>query len=277
VSGAGGPSGTNLWYNGGLSVNLSGATAVDVNTVRQSFAIQRYEEARARYGSRYTEYLRYLGIRSSDQRLQRPEYLGGGRQTIQFSEVLQTGVTTGGTGGGVGGVGQFGGHGITAMRSNRYRRFFEEHGIVFTLMSIRPKTMYSQRVDRGLLRGMAYTGMFGNKLDYWQRELQHIGQQQVQPMEADASATASPFGYQDRYDEYRRKESTVHGLFRSTLDIWHLSREFASPPALNSTFVSCVPSTRIFQDTANDNIYALVHHSLQARRLVSREGTSMTF
>lgn len=265
-------------YPNNLFANLALASGVDINVVRHAFAMQRWQEARARYGSRYVEYLRYLGIRSSDARLQRPEYLGGGRTTLQFSEVLQTAPTTSGTGGGSGGIGQFGGHGITAIRSNRYRRFFEEHGIVMTLMSVRPKTMYSQRVKRAWLRGQTYTGLVGTKEDYWQRELQHIGQQQIAGYEADPSVGNNAFGYQDRYDEYRREESSVAGMFRdSSLDSWHYSREFGSAPALNSTFVQCVPSTRTFADTANDNLYVMASHSIQARRLLTREGTSMTF
>jgi len=256
--------------------DLSGATSVDINTVRQAFAIQRFEEARARYGSRYTEYLRYLGVRSSDARLQRPEYLGGGRQTIQFSEVLQTGGTSAGA---QTGVGTMAGHGIAAMRTNRYRRFFEEHGIVMTLMSVRPKTMYTMRTKRAFLRGLDdYVGLSGSKEDYWQRELQHIGQQQVSGVEADSRISDNEgWGYQDRYDEYRREESSVAGAFRATLDTWHLSREFGSEPALNSTFVSCVPGTRVFADTSSDNLYVMASHNIQARRLVSREGNSMTF
>lgn len=252
-----------------LFADLSTATAVDINTVRHAFAIQRFEEARARYGSRYTEYLRYLGVRSSDARLQRPEYLGGGRNTIQFSEVLQTAE-------GANPVAMMRGHGITAMRTNRYRRFFEEHGIVMTLMSVRPRTMYSQRIPRAFMRGGGLLSTFGKEA-YWQRELQHIGQQEVQTLEVDASTAGGTFGYQDRYDEYRRMESSVAGLFRSTLDYWHLSREFGAAPALNSTFVSCVPATRTFADINADNLYVMANHSIQARRLVSREGTSMTF
>lgn len=262
---------------GNLVADLSAATGIDINTVRHAFALQRFEEARARYGSRYTEYLRYLGVRSSDARLQRPEYLGGGRQTIQFSEVLQTGGTSTGA---QTGVGQLAGHGISALRTNRYRRFFEEHGIVMTLMSVRPKTMYSQRSKRAWLRGVdtAYSGTTGSKEDYWQRELQHIGQQGINGLEADAQASSEAvWGYQDRYDEYRREESSVGGLFRTTLNTWHLSREFGSAPALNSTFVSSVPSTRVFADTSADNLYVMANHHIQARRLVAREGTSMTF
>lgn len=62
-----------------IYADLSEAGVINVNDFRRAFALQRYKEARARYGSRYTEYLRYLGVRPSDARLQRPEYLGGGR------------------------------------------------------------------------------------------------------------------------------------------------------------------------------------------------------
>lgn len=64
-----------------VMTDLTNASAITVTRLREALAIQRYEEARARYGSRFTEYLRYLGVRSSDARLQRPEYLGGGRSS----------------------------------------------------------------------------------------------------------------------------------------------------------------------------------------------------
>ena len=146
-------------------------------------ALQRYEEARARYGSRYTEYLRYLGVRPSDARLQRPEYLGGGKQTLQFSEVLQTGVTTDGDDSV--GVGNLKGHGIGALRSNRYRRYFEEHGYVISLLSVRPKSIYVQ--------GLSKTWNRRTKEDFWQKELEHIGQQEVANKEVYA-AHSSPSG-----------------------------------------------------------------------------------
>lgn len=267
-------------FPGGGLTQAQVTAGLDPIALRHGMAVMRYQEARARFGSRYTEYLRYFGVRSSDARLQRPEYLGGGRQTIQFSEVMQTGVTTSGTGGGAGGIGQYGGHGISAMRSNRYRRFFEEHGIVLTLMSVVPRSMYSQRMKRGWFRGstplssgtVPYAGLSGTKEDYWQKELQFIGQQGVNGLEVDWRATNAVFGYQDRYDEYRREESTVHGLFRTTLDTWHLSREFTSAVSLNASFVSSVPSTRVFADTANDNLYCMINHHVQARRLVARSG-----
>lgn len=249
---------------GRLQADLSGVSALNVNDLREAMAIQRYQEARARYGSRYTEYLRYLGVRSSDARLQRPEYLGGGRQTIQFSEVLQT--APGGEG-----VGGLYGHGIGALRSNRYRRFIEEHGYIITMMSVKPKSIYTQGLPRTWLRR--------TKEDFFQKELQHIGQQEVYTREVYAGAPENEvFGYQDRYDDYRRSESRVSGEFRTQmLDFWHLARSFANKPALNGDFVEANPTKRIFAEQTQDSLYVMVNHSIQARRLVAKIGSSFIF
>lgn len=256
----------------GLEADLSGATAVSVNELRELFALQRYAEARARYGSRYTEYLGYLGVRSSDARLQRPEYLGGGRQALQFSEVLQTGVTTDGDDSE--GVGNLKGHGIGVMRSNRYRRFFEEHGIVMSLLSVRPKTMYSQGLPRQWYRR--------SKEDYWQKELEHIGQQEVLKREIYANQASlavqdETWGFQDRYDEYRRQENTIAGEFRTTLNYWHMARDFSAAPALNGDFVKSNPTKRIYPIETEDGLWIMAHHSIQARRMLSKTGSSFIY
>lgn len=246
----------------GLQADLAGASAVTVNALRQALAVQRYEENAARYGSRYPEYLQRLGVKSSDARLQRPEYLGGGRQRIQFSEVLQTGP-------GTDPVADLKGHGISAMRSNRYKYYFEEHGYVHTLLSVRPKTIYANGLFRHWNRRTKY--------DFWQPELQHIGQQPILNKEV-YSAHASPdatFGYQDRYDEYRRCESRVSGEFRTTtLDFWHLARIFSSAPALNSSFVTSVPTERSFAVPSEDVLTIQAFHGIQARRLLTPVGRS---
>lgn len=250
-----------------MEADLSSVNALNVSQLREAFALQRYQEARARYGSRYTEYLRYLGVRSSDARLQRPEYLGGGRQTIQFSEVLQTAP------GGEDGVGSLYGHGIGALRSNRYRRFFEEHGYIISVMSVRPRTIYTQ--------GMPRTWMKRTKEDFFQKELQHIGQQEVWTGEVygvDPASHYKTFGYQDRYDEYRRTQSRVTGEFRtSMLDYWHMARRFANEPLLNADFVECNPTKRIFAEQVKDSLYVMVNHSIQARRLVSSSTASYIY
>jgi len=238
---------------------------IDINDLRYSSALQLFAENRNRFGSRYTEYLRYLGVRPSDARLQRPEYLGGGKQTIQFSEVLQTApsyVPSDDEQNGV--VGTLAGHGIGAMRSRKYRRFFEEHGYVLSLLSVLPRTMYAESLSRLWTRT--------SNMDFYQKELQSVGQQEVYNSEVDGTHTSPTgrFGWNNRYDEYRRVESTVAGSFRSTDDNWHMGRVFSSDPALNSTFVTANPTNRIYSSTTVPQLYIMASHNLMARRLVPK-------
>lgn len=245
--------------NTGLFADLSAAVGVDVNQFREAFAIQRYQEARARYGSRFTEYLRYLGIRPSDARLQRPEYLGGGTSRLQFSEVLQT---TPATEPDTAGVGDLYGHGIAGIRTPRYRKFFEEHGYVLTLMSIRPRALYLNGVPREFLKQ--------TKEDYYQKELVHLGQQEIDTREINVASTPGVFGYQDRYDEYRYQMPQVGQDFKTTLASWHLGRDIAPNQALNSTFTDCNVSNRIFQVTEGHNMWVMANHRIAARRLLPK-------
>lgn len=246
------------WYPSNLYADLTAATAQDIRQIRRAFALMKYKEARARFGSRYTEYLAYLGVHAQDNRLQRPEYLGGGKQTISFSEVLQT--ATGG-----GGVGEMFGHGIAALRTRPFRRFFPEHGILMSLLSVRPKSIYNDGIARKWNRTV--------KEDYFQKELQFIGMQEVLNKEVYAAA-ATPdgtFGYQERYREYREEPSQVTAEFRgSTLNDWHFARIFGAEPTLNSAFVTCTPGVRPFVDqTGADKLWMMVSHRTVARRMVA--------
>ena len=250
----------------GLYADAANATGANINDVRAAFAIQRYQEARARYGARYVEYLRYLGINPSDARLQDPEYLGGGRQRLQFSEVLQTANDTDtSTGPRTNiGVGDMYGHGIAGARTNKFRKFFEEHGYIITLMSIRPKAIY----QNGLHREWFKT----TKEDFFQKELANLGQQEVATAELFGQDPGTVFGYQDRYYEYRRHPSQVHNDFRDTLNAYHMARELDASVALNQSFVECNPSDRIFQigEQVADTCWIMANHHVVARRLVPK-------
>jgi len=249
-----------------LYADLSNATGASINDVRKAFALQRYQEARNKYGSRYTEYLRSMGVVPSDARLQRPELLGGGTTSLNFSEVLQTGQETGAT---ENAVGNMYGHGIAALRSNRFRRFIEEHGYFITLMSVRPKSIYTNGIPKMWLRQ--------DKEDYFQKELQHIGMQEILNQEIYAVNDVSgneTFGYNDRYQEYRTQWSTVSNEFRDTLNYWHLGREFSAAPALNESFIQCVPSKRIHNDQNMDSLWIMTQHKTVARRPVEKVATN---
>lgn len=241
--------------------DLSAASSATVQELRYAMGLQRYAEARALYGSEYVDYLRYLGIRPSDARLQRPEYLGGAKQTIAWGEVLNTADDLGG----------IGGHGLSAMRTRPYRHFFEEHGVCITLMSVRPRSMYGESLERMWSRRA--------KEDFFEKELERVGQEPIYSREvyaeSDANGGSDVFGYGDRYSDYRGMRSRVSGEFRdSTLYDWHLARLLAAAPTLNSAFITCAPSNRIFVDqTAGaDHLWCMINHKIAARRMVGHPG-----
>lgn len=256
------------WNNPALAVDstFSGSGVAPVSgfispeDLRLAMSLQRFSENRARFGSRYSEYLRMLGVRPQDARLQLPEYLGGGISTMQLSEVIQTSPTEGAA------LGTLGGHGVGVARSRRSRHFFPEHGIVLFLAALRPKALYTNSIPREFLRK--------SRFDFWQPELQHLGQQEITNKELNAS-NENPdavFGYSDRYNEYRFKQSQVCGEFRGLLQDWHLGRVLPSNTTLNADFVRCQPRTDIFAvtDVDYDKVYCSFSHSIQARRLITR-------
>jgi len=239
-------------------LSAAGGAGIDVNDFRMAMAMQRHLEARNRWGSRIQDYLQYHGIRPRDGRLDLPEYLGGGKQTIAFSEVLATAEGTNTN------VGDQAGHGIAAVRTRRYGRFMPESGWMLSLMSVRPRSIYETQLHRMWLRSV--------KDDFWQKEYESFGPQAVLKKEIfgnHASATEI-FGYNGRHDEYRHHPSYVTGLFRTTDDSWHMARDFASAPTLNASFIECAPTDRIYADTSEPEIRAMVNHTLHAKRLVSK-------
>ena len=245
-----------------IYADLSQATGIPVTELRLANALQRFMELSSHRGSRYVEYLlSRFGVRSSDARLQRPELLSRSKQVVQISEVLATAEGTNTD------VGDLKGHGIGAMRSNRYLRMFEEHGYVFTLMAVQPKTVYAQGLHRTWSRR--------DKYDYFQPETQFIGDQEILNKEiyAGAAVPGGTFGWTPRYQEYREQPNRIAGEFRTTLDFWHQTRIFASEPALNAAFVTSNPTERVFAVPSEDVLYITANHSLQARRVMSKEGT----
>lgn len=243
-----------------LYADLSAATGgIDINDLRNAISLQRIAEAREFFGSRYVDYLRWYGVNPRDGRLDRPEYLGGGRQQISFSEVLATaeGASTD--------VGEMFGHGIAGVRTRPSRKMFEEHGWFLSVMSVRPKGVYQNGIPRRFLRR--------EPTDYWHRELELLPWQSVSEVEIFGGGTQSTvFGYTPRYDEYRENNSFVSGTFRGgTEEDWTLSREFASAPTLNESFITCTPSDRIYQDTSMPELLVTTSFNIAAKRLVAAD------
>ena len=124
-----------------LEVDLSNVNSATINELRRAIKAQEWLERSATGGARYIEQiLAHFGVRSSDARLQRAQYLGGGVSPLRVSEVLQTSSTTGEPSP----LGDMGGHAYSVGNTNRFKRFFEEHGFIIGIMSILPRSSYQQ-------------------------------------------------------------------------------------------------------------------------------------
>lgn len=238
-----------------------------INDLRRAFRLQEWLEKNARGGTRYIEnILTHFGVRSSDKRLQRPEYITGVKSPVIVSEVLNnTGQTDGLP------QGNMSGHGISVSSGKAGSYYCEEHGYIIGIMSVMPKTAYQQGIPRTYLKK--------DSLDYFWPTFANIGEQEVQKQElyAYTANAEDTFGYVPRYAEYKYMPSRVAGDFRNTLDYWHLGRIFATEPSLNGDFVSANPTKRIFavEDPEGDSLYCHVLNKIKAVRPMPKYGTPM--
>ena len=216
-------------------VDFSEAVTFNVSDLRLAFQVQKWMERNARAGVRYTEFLKaHFGVSPRDDRLQRPEYIGGTKNPVIVSEVLQTSSTDN-----VSPQGNLAGHAMAIQSGFAGKYHVQEFGLIMGIMSVMPKPMYMQGINKQWLRETRY--------DFPFPEFTNLSEQAILTAELynvpglAPSTVRSIFGFQGRYDELRVKQNIVTGDFRDTFDYWHIGRKFADVPLLNSSFITCLP------------------------------------
>lgn len=259
---------------GPLAYDPEGSLVVSpttINDLRRAMRLQEFLEKNARGGTRYIENIKmHFGVQSSDSRLQRPEYITGTKAPVLVQELTNTtdqpdpsAVSVQGNPSGK----------ATSLQAGHYGNYsVEEHGYIIGIMSVMPKAAYQQGIPKSYLKT--------DVLDFYWPSFANIGEQEVTENEI-YGYTATPnnvFGYIPRYAEYKYLQNRVVGLFRNTLDFWHLGRIFANAPTLSQQFieVDAADNTRVFFDTDDvDNIYIHVLNKMTARRPMPVFGTPM--
>lgn len=248
-----------------LIADLSEATAVTINQLRQAVQTQKFLERDARCGTRYIEIIKgHFGVTSPDARQQRPEYLGGRRVPINVSQVLQTSESSD-----TSPQGNTAAFSLTGGTNIGFTKSFTEHGYIIGLACIRTQHSYQQGINRMWSRK--------RRFDYYWPEFAHLGEQAILNKEIFANGTSADdevFGYQERYAEYRYCPNTISGEFRSTykqsLDIWHYGDDYASQPYLSQTWLeettANVDRTLAVQSTVSDQFLADFYFQIKATR-----------
>lgn len=265
-------SGANIGSNGtvyfgdesGLEVDLS-SYAGTMDELQMAWALNKLLRKENYFGNDLVDVIRNLGIMPRDRSIQRPVYIGGGRETVTFSEVVQSSES------GSTPLGELAGHGVAASESNYCTYFCDEPMIFMTFMFIRPINIYMDGQHKSL--------NYNSRYDYWYREFENVGMQPLTKREVYAkSATPNdPFGFEPPYEELRSYPSSVSGEMRDTLKKWHFGREFSSEPDLDSNFINCVPSPRPFADENAFQIRAMVYNDVVKKSFLKPEPNLIQF
>lgn len=218
-----------------LYTDLNGGTGPTVNLFRQYFQTQKFMERQARGGTRYTELIQsHFGVRPPDYRLDRPEYIGGGKIPVLVNAIPQTSAT-----GLTGGTTPAGNLAATGYANGRvgFNYSSQEHGYIIMLANVRADLTYQNGMRRHWSRETIY--------DYYFPVFAMLGEQAILNKEIYMDGSANDdlvFGYIPRWDEYRHFPTEITGIFKSkatgTIDYWHSSQNFASLPTLNATFIN---------------------------------------
>lgn len=216
--------------------DLSAATAITVEQLREAFAVQEILESLSMRGSRYTEFLKgNFGVTPDDYKLQRPQFLGGLVTPVQVQQVLQQSGYSGQDSRDM--TGYAAGRAFASVGGRIFKQRFKEHGYIIGILSIMPKAYYYQGIPRHFMRK--------DRFDYYLPQTAHLGEQGVTKMElfydsAQAQLNETVFGFIPRWAEYKTSTNGIHGDFRGNLNYYHMARTFTSlsSPTLSEDFIS---------------------------------------
>lgn len=257
------------------------ASSVSMNDFRSAYALQVWLERNAIGGSRYTESIQaHFAVKPQDSRLQRPEFLGGGRIQVRINEVVTSAFSQNEADATVPAANLLG-HGVSYGNTNRFRYFCPEHGFIIGIASIMTPGSYQQGLPRMFYHRRSF-------LDYVWPTFAKLGEQPVDKAELYASSAnlaedengeRALFGYQSRYADWKYTPNTNHGAFRTSLLFWSLTRTFADSPVLGADFVRFDDSTqdRIFLvNGSEDNFWMYIQNRLTVVRALPYFGTPNT-
>lgn len=249
-----------------------------IETLRYVNAYQKFLELNMRKGFSYKQIMQGrwdIDIRFDE--LLMPEFIGGISRELSMRTVEQTVDQQSESS-----QGQYaealgsktGIAGIYGNTPNNIEIFCDEESYIIGLLTVTPVPVYTQLLPKDF----TYNGL----LDHYQPEFDRIGFQpitykEICPMNIVASDSTDQlnqtFGYQRPWYEYVAKYDSAHGLFRSNMKNFIMSRVFAGLPQLGQQFLLVDPDTvnQVFSVTEyTDKIFGYVKFNATARLPISR-------
>lgn len=221
-------------YGTEVDLDLDNNSTIKVNEMRTAEKLQRFKEKLLLSGTDYVSYIQsFYGVRPSNYLAQRPVLLGSDKFQLNVTDVDQLVGTTENP------LGNVGGKSASLGNLYGYQHDVEEHGIIMTLMFVKPRQSYIAGIPRSFLKKDFY--------DFAIPIFANLGMQEVSNLEIDSEHPEKDgaFGYQERYAEYKYPVDVVAGNMRDNLDFWHFGRDIRREK-LSSDFLTCRPKTSPF-------------------------------
>lgn len=249
-----------------------------IETLRYVNAYQKFLELNMRKGFSYKQIMQGrwdIDIRFDE--LLMPEFIGGISRELSMRTVEQTvdQQSSGSQGQYAEALGSKTGiAGVYGSTSNNIEVFCDEESYIIGLLTVTPVPIYTQLLPKDF----TYNGL----LDHYQPEFDRIGFQPVTykeicPMNIVAEDSTDQlnktFGYQRPWYEYVAKYDSAHGLFRTNMKNFIMSRVFSGLPQLGQQFLLVDPDTvnQVFSVTEyTDKIFGYVKFNATARLPISR-------
>lgn len=211
--------------------DLTKAVAATINAQRIAWATQRVYEADAIFGTRYwQEIVQRFGVTTDAGRHLIPSYLGGKRTPVNIDTVLQNSETS------TTPLGETGAFSCTVDTNQDFTTSFDAHCVLLGVMCIRTDHTYQQGQERQWTRT--------KRLDFYQPEFAHIGNQPIYNYEIFTDGTSNDtgvFGYKEAWAEYKYKPNRLSGMmlsdYANSLDVWTYADDYSTLPVLSSQWI----------------------------------------
>lgn len=204
---------TNFGF-GSVSSSSPYSNGLDINTanIRAMFANEKLWSVTGRAKKHYDDQtLAHFGIKVPHDVKHQISCFGHDITPIKIGEVISTASTDAAP------LGEIAGKGYSYQNSNIHKFTAPVHGIVMAIMSIVPKVSYRETFLK--------VNQLTDRNSFYHPEYDHLGMQPLFAYEANGGDDTSIYGWQYRYEQFKRRYNRVTSAFntRGSLNSWKVS------------------------------------------------------
>ncbi|UPW41676.1 major capsid protein [Peromfec virus RodF8_22] len=240
----------------------------NIHALLDNMLIQKVADMLNKGGYSYNDYVRVIyGITDIDSEVLDPVFLSGSSGPLQVSTVVnQTSDGLGDQGGMVTG---------NSGSSNGFTHTFTTDGIYMALMFIRPKSYYTEGIQKQFREVSMSNTLIPEFSDLSNEpilisELRGAPSYFISDYAYHSSLSLGVFGYTDRYEQFRTRTNRVRGEMRTTRKGWYIAREF-NDVSITPNFISqknIVYSPWVVTSSDTDHFYIRSFMNYQRTQLL---------